>query len=164
MINKALVTMNSEEWETPQDFYDNLHKEFNFTIDVAASKENTKCKKYYTKEDNALIQSWDTEGSVWCNPPYGRQIWRWVKKAYEESFNNTVVLLIPARTDTSYWHDYIFPYAEEVRFIRGRLKFGGSDKEAPFPSAVVVFKNSLSEGEINSLWKVIKLKTSELKK
>lgn len=127
---------NSNEWATPQDFFDALDKEFNFTLDPCATKENAKCVKFYTQEDNGLIQSWDNE-IVFCNPPYGREIKHWVKKA-SEATGGVVVLLIPARTDTTYFHDYIYHKAE-IRFIRG-LKFGGHKNAAPFPSMVVVFR------------------------
>ena len=129
---------NSNEWATPQDFFDALDKEFNFTLDPCATKENAKCVKFYTQEDNGLIQSWDNE-IVFCNPPYGREIKHWVKKA-SEATGGVVVLLIPARTDTTYFHDHIYNKSE-IRFIRGRLKFGGHTNSAPFPSMVVVFRN-----------------------
>lgn len=113
----------SNEWSTPQDTYDELDKEFHFTLDVAATSDNAKCNRYFTQADDGLSQSWDNE-IVWCNPPYGRSLKHWVKKA-SESKGGKVVMLIPARTDTSYFHDYILGKAE-IRFIRGRLKFGGS--------------------------------------
>jgi len=137
MINPGLISSNTNEWETPHALFEQLNREFHFTLDVAATKENRKTENYYDIKQDGLLQSWDTDGAVWCNPPYGREIGKWVKKAYEESRRNLVVMLIPARTDTSYWHDYIFPYAE-IRFIRGRIKFSNK-KGAPFPSAVVIF-------------------------
>jgi len=126
----------SNEWATPQDFFDILNKEFNFTLDPCATKDNAKCAKYYTQEDDGLAQSWDNE-IVFCNPPYGRQIKYWVKKA-SDAKGGIVVLLIPARTDTSYFHDYIYGKAE-IRFIRGRLKFGDGRAPAPFPSMIAVY-------------------------
>ena len=138
MINMALMSSHSNEWVTPDALFQELNNEFGFTLDVAATIENRKTEKYYDKNQDGLLQSWDSDGAVWCNPPYGREIGKWVKKAYEESKRNVVVLLIPARTDTSYWHDYIFPYAKEIRYLRGRIKFSGKNG-APFPSAVVVF-------------------------
>ena len=139
MINSGLMSSNTNEWVTPDALFQKLNDEFGFTLDVAATKENRKTENYYDIKQDGLLQSWDTDGAVWCNPPYGRQIWKWVKKAYEESLNNTVIMLIPARTDTTYWHDYIFPYATEIRFIKGRIKF--SEKgSAPFPSAIIVFR------------------------
>lgn len=129
----------TNEWATPQDFFDKLNDEFNFTLDPCATPDNAKCKKFYTKEDDGLTQDWSGE-IVFCNPPYGREIKRWVKKAYES--NATTAMLIPARTDTSYWHEYIHGKAE-VRFIKGRLKFGGSKNSAPFPSAVVIFRPNI---------------------
>ena len=138
MFNKVLFSSNSNEWTTPQDFYDKLNNEFNFTLDPCATKENTKCKKYYTKEKDGLAQDWSNE-IVFCNPPYGREIKKWVKKCYEEHLKGaTVVMLIPARTDTTYFHEYIYGKSE-IRFIKGRLKFGDRGGNAPFPSMVVVY-------------------------
>ncbi|NDG31956.1 adenine methyltransferase [bacterium] len=127
----------TDMWETPQDFYDKYNKKYNFTLDVCASPENAKCNKFFTKEDDGLKQDWT--GFCWMNPPYGRQIKHWVKKAYESSLNGTtIVCLLPARTDTSWWHDYCMH--GKIEFIRGRLKFGESKNSAPFPSAIVVFE------------------------
>ena len=127
----------SNEWSTPQDTFDELDKEFHFTLDPCATKENAKCGKFYTIEDDGLKQSWDNE-VVFCNPPYGREIKHWVKKA-SAAAGGTVVMLMPARTCTAYFHDYIYNKAE-IRFIRGRLKFGGHTNSAPFPSMVVIFR------------------------
>ena len=130
----------TNEWSTPQDFFDELDKEFNFTLDPCATSENAKCNKYFTVEDDGLKQDWSND-VVFMNPPYGREIKYWVQKAYEESLKGaTVVCLIPARTDTTYWHDYIFGKADDIRFIKGRLKFGGSKNPAPFPSAIIIYK------------------------
>lgn len=125
---------------TPQSFFDELNNEFNFTLDPCATKENAKCNKFYTKEQDGLKQDWSGE-RVFCNPPYGKVIGDWVRKCYEESkkSNTTVVALIPARTDTRYFHEYIYHKARDIRFIKGRLKFGGCKNSAPFPSMVVVF-------------------------
>jgi phage N-6-adenine-methyltransferase len=128
---------NSDEWATPQEFFNKYNNIYNFTLDAAASNLNYKVNKYYTIEDNALIKDWSTE-VVWCNPPYSK-LKNWIKKSYEESLLGAiVVMLIPARTDTIAWHEYIFPYAQ-IRFIKGRLKFGDSKNSAPFPSAIVIF-------------------------
>lgn len=139
--------LSSEDmtWETPQDFFDGLNKEFNFTLDPCATPETAKCKKFYTKEDDGLKQDWSGE-RVFCNPPYGTAIKDWVKKCWEEAQNDNtlVVMLIPARTDTIYFHKYIYPLAE-IRFIKGRLKFGGKQKgsgSAPFPSMLVIFDSN----------------------
>lgn len=126
-------------WATPQDFFDKLNDEFAFTLDVCATSENAKCCDYFTKDDDGLIQEW--QGVCWMNPPYGRGIGAWLKKAYEASTTGaTVVCLVPARTDTSWWHDYAM--RGEIRYVRGRLKFGGHKNSAPFPCAVVVFRQS----------------------
>ena len=130
----------TNEWSTPQAFFDELNKEFNFTLDPCATSENAKCTKYFTVEDDGLKQDWSND-IVFMNPPYGRDIKYWIKKAYEESLNGaTVVCLIPSRTDTAYWHNYIFGKADDIRFIKGRLKFGGSKNPAPFPSAIIIYK------------------------
>lgn len=139
MLNKSLFTSNTEEWATPQAFFNELNKEFNFTLDPCATQENAKCKKFYTKEQNGLLQSWQGE-TVFCNPPYGREIAKWVEKADKEAQGGaTVVLLIPARTDTRYFHKYIYK-RYETRFIKGRLHFNESKQGAPFPSMVVIMK------------------------
>lgn len=113
MINKGLFSSNTNEWATPQRFFDELDKEFNFTLDPCATSENHKCEKYFTIKENGLIQSWENE-VVFCNPPYGRQLRLWVRKCYEEHIKHkiTIVLLIPARTDTAYFHDYIYNKAD----------------------------------------------------
>lgn len=135
-----MFSSKSEVWETPQEFFDKLDEEFHFELDVCALPENAKCEKYYTPEMDGLSQQWD--GVCWCNPPYGRKIGKWVRKAWVSSAaGNTVVMLLPARTDTRWFHDYIYEKSNvEVRFIRGRLKFGGSKNSAPFPSMVVIFR------------------------
>ena len=130
----------SNEWSTPQYLFDKLDREFSFTLDPCATDGNAKCDKYFTVDDDGLIQDWSND-IVFMNPPYGREIKHWVQKAYEESLKGaTVVCLIPARTDTIYWHDYIFGKASDIRFLRGRLKFGDSKNSAPFPSAVIIYK------------------------
>ena len=124
-------------WYTPEDFYQKYNSVYNFETDVCATDENAKCEKYFTEEIDGLSQKW--EGVCWMNPPYGRTISKWMKKAYESSLEGaTVVCLVPARTDTNWWHDYAMNGS--IEFIKGRLKFGGSKNSAPFPSAVVVFK------------------------
>lgn len=129
----------SNEWSTPQDFFNEIHKEFKFTLDPCADERNAKCPRFYTKSDDGLSKSWDRE-IVFCNPPYGREIRRWVKKA-SEAMGGVVVMLIPARTDTKYFHEYIYHKAE-IRFIKGRLKFGGHKNSAPFPSMLVIFTSN----------------------
>lgn len=131
----------SNEWETPQAFFDKLNTEFHFTLDPCCTHENAKCAKHYTQAEDGLKQDWLDE-IVYMNPPYGREIGKWIKKARDESakFRGAIVVaLVPARTDTAWWHDYVIGY--EVRFIRGRLKFGGHKNSAPFPSAIVIFKS-----------------------
>ena len=135
MINKGLFTSATDLWETPQAFFDALDAEFGFDLDVCALPENAKCRRYYTPEDDGLSQEWT--GVCWCNPPYGREIGKWVRKAAQS--DATVVMLLPARTDTRWFHDYIYGHAE-IRFIPGRLKFGGAKNSAPFPSMVCIFR------------------------
>ena len=137
----VMFSSKTNDWSTPQDFYDELNNEFGFTLDPCADEYNHKCNKYFTEEDDGLLQDWGGE-IVFCNPPYGKAIKDWVRKAYIEGCkpNTTVVLLIPARTDTQYFHDYVYHEAKEIRFIKGRLKFGDSKNAAPFPSMVVVYR------------------------
>lgn len=140
MNNDVMFSSRTNDWSTPQDFFNELNKEFNFNLDPCANCKNHKCDKYFTIEQNGLLQTWGGH-IVFCNPPYGKVIGDWVKKAFEEAqkVNTTVVMLIPARTDTKYFHDYIYQ-KHEIRFIRGRLKFGNSKNAAPFPSMVVIMK------------------------
>lgn len=131
------------EWETPQELFDQLNKEFNFQFDVCASKENAKCERYYTKEENGLTKNWSFYGGTkWMNPPYGREIGEWVRKAYMwKKHGVKTVALLPARTDTKWFHNYIYKKDNvEIRFIKGRLKFGNSKNSAPFPSMIVIFR------------------------
>lgn len=129
--------IESDKWATPQDFFDALDSEFGFTLDPASTHENAKCKRHYTVEEDGLSQDWSGE-RVFVNPPYGRTIGLWVRKCATGGGAITVALL-PARTDTRWWHDFIQGKAE-VRFIRGRLKFGGHKNSAPFPSVVVIWR------------------------
>lgn len=139
----------SQVWETPQALFDQLNAEHGFTLDVCALPENTKCARYFTPEMDGLGQDWK-DNVCWCNPPYGRDIGKWVKKAYESSLMDwqhggaKVVCLLPARTDVSWWHDYVLPYGK-VTFLRGRLRFSGSKGYAPFPNAIVIFDRKASE-------------------
>jgi phage N-6-adenine-methyltransferase len=128
----------SELWATPLDLFEELDREFGFSVDVCALPENAKCPRFFTPEDDGLSQPW--HGVCWMNPPYGRNIGRWIKKAFDSSRQGaTVVCLLPARTDTRWWHEYVV-HADEVRFLQGRLRFGASSTGAPFPSAVIVFR------------------------
>lgn len=132
-------------WETPPDFFEAVNRGFNFSLDVCASDHNTKCVRYFTEETNGLAQSWQGE-TCWMNPPYGRVIGNWMKKAAEESAqgNCTVVCLVPARTDTRWWHDYV-TQAYKVVFLKRRLHFVGAPAAAPFPSALVIFNQEARE-------------------
>ena len=141
---KTLFSSKTGEWATPQEFFNKLDWRFGkFTLDPCATNDNHKAKKYYTLEDNGLAQDWEGE-TVFVNPPY-RNLSEWVEKGYRESQKDDtkVVMLIPARTDTKYWHKYVMR-ASEIHFIKGRLKFGDSKNSAPFPSAVVVFNSGSS--------------------
>lgn len=123
-------------WATPQDLFDKLNAKYGFTLDVCAVAENAKCARFFSPEDDGLQQPW--QGVCWMNPPYGRTIGHWMAKAYASSkAGATVVCLVPARTDTAWWHDYAVH--GDIEFLRGRLKFGGHKNNAPFPSAIVVF-------------------------
>ena len=127
----------TDVWATPSDVFESLDAEFHFDLDVCALPENAKCERYFTTADDGLRQPWS--GACWMNPPYGRELGDWMRKAYLSATNGaTVVCLVPSRTDTKWWHDYAMK--GEVRFLRGRLKFGGATNSAPFPSAVVIFR------------------------
>lgn len=138
---KGCLLSNSTEWATPKELFDKLDAEFHFDLDPCCTHENAKCALHYTKEEDGLAQSWAGH-TVFCNPPYGREIWRWVKNAWQESHypGTTVVMLLPARTDTSWFHSYIYHKAE-IRFLRGRLHFNDSKSGAPFPSMIVVMRS-----------------------
>lgn len=140
MNRDVLFSSKSDLWETPKNLFEKLDEAFHFTLDVCAIPENAKCENYYTPEQDGLKQPWD--GVCWCNPPYGREIGAWVRRAwFGSAAGNTVVMLLPARTDTKWFHDYIYKKDRvEIYFIRGRLKFGKSENSAPFPSMVVIFR------------------------
>ena len=142
-MNKVIFSHKDMFWCTPNDLFDKLNDEFSFVLDAAATERTAKCSLYYTPETDGLLQSWDVGGSVFCNPPYGRDICKWVKKAFDEArCGFPIVLLLPARTDTRYFHDYIYGKAE-VRFLRGRIRFtdeeGNTIGPAPFPSMLVIY-------------------------
>lgn len=142
-----MFSSKNNAWCTPRKFFDQLNNEFKFNLDPCATKKSALCKKYYTLKDDGLKKSWNNY-RVFCNPPYGREIGKWVKKA-SEATGGIVVMLIPSRTDTRYFHDYILGKAD-IRFIKGRLKFidldyTGPEKDrkmspAPFPSMLVIFR------------------------
>ena len=140
MIHEALYSSRSEEWATPPDFFKLLNDEFNFTLDACATRANAKCAKFFTKEQNGLCQDWGAE-TVFCNPPYGTQMHAWARKCHEAAVTGaTVVMLAHSRTDTRWFHDWVYRNAAEIRFVRGRLKFGDGKQSAPFPSMVAIFK------------------------
>ena len=145
-MNTDLMFSNkSNEWATPQSLFDELNAEFHFTLDPCADDINHKCDKYYTVNDDGLVQDWSGE-RVFCNPPYGRQVGNWVKKCFSEVYGGKckcAVMLLFAKTDTKWFHNYIYNKAE-IRFIRGRIRFGNQENDAPFPSMVVIFRG---EGE-----------------
>ena len=135
MNTEVMFSSKTDLWATPQDLFDKYNAIYQFETDVCALPENAKCNRFFTPEMDGLKQEWT--GVCWCNPPYGRQIGKWVEKACK-SFA-TVVMLLPARTDTKWFHDWCLPYGK-IEFLRGRLKFGGCDNSAPFPSMIVVFE------------------------
>ena len=139
MNNDLMFSSKTDMWSTPQEFYNRLNEEFNFNLDPCSTNENYKCEKHFTIDDDGLKQDWEGY-TVFVNPPYGRVIKDWVKKCHDESLkpNTTIVMLIPARTDTIYFHKYIYNIAT-IRFLKGRLKFGECKNSAPFPSMVVIF-------------------------
>jgi phage N-6-adenine-methyltransferase len=144
---KVHFSSKTDNWYTPQYLIDDVCQAYGLTcfeLDACASKENAKAKNFYTKEDNGLSKDWSLYNTVWCNPPYGREIGKWIKKAYEESLKGAwVCMLIPSRTDTKWWHDYVME--GHITFIKGRIKFGGSKNPAPFPSAFVIFDKNKKE-------------------
>lgn len=140
-MTTGLFSSRSDEWETPDAFFKMLDDEFGFDLDVGATEDNRKCSKYYTIADDALSKPW--VGTVWCNPPYSR-VSEWLAKAWEASRLDraTVVCLVPARTDTKWWHRYAMA-ADEVRLVKGRIKFSrpdGTGSSAPFPSALLIYR------------------------
>lgn len=135
-ITSGMLSSETDEWATPDSIFNSLNREFHFTLDVCASESNKKCAIYYDKEKNGLSQVWD--GTVWMNPPYGRTIGSWLKKAMDYGTKGVAVCLIPARTDTKWWRDYCMN-SSEIRLIAGRLKFGNCKNSAPFPSAIIIF-------------------------
>lgn len=140
-MNKVHFSSEDNTYETPQDFFDKLNSKYNFTLDPCCTSETAKCDKFFTIEDDGLKQSWENE-IVFCNPPYGRELPKWVEKCYDEAKDNNalVVMLIPARTDTKYFHKFIYKKRNvSVEFLKGRLKFGNEKNSAPFPSMVVKF-------------------------
>jgi phage N-6-adenine-methyltransferase len=140
---KSMVSSKSNEWVTPQSLFDDLNYEFRFTLDPCSTDENAKCKKHFTIKDDGLSKSWQNK-VVFMNPPYGGHTGDWIQKAYWESEHAIVVCLIVSSTDRSYWHDWIFPYAKEIRFLRGRLHFNESKSSASFASAIVIFDGKRS--------------------
>ncbi len=159
-MDKVHFSTGKDDWGTPQDLFDALNKEFGFTLDPCANDDNHKCVKYYTKEQDGLAQSWAGE-TVFCNPPYSRKTKSnagqaaWVEKCYQEAQKGSVVvLLLPARTDTILFHDFILGKAE-IRFIKGRLNFEVAGKKskdpAPFPSMIVVFWGNRAVNEVKGI-------------
>jgi phage N-6-adenine-methyltransferase len=141
-LNAALFSSETDDWATPMHLFRQLDYEFHFETDVCASPDNAKCEHFFTKEQDGLQQDW--LGTCWMNPPYGETINKWMQKAYESSQQGaTVVCLVPARTDTAWWHDWAMK--GEIRFLRGRIKFGGAKDAAPFPSALVIFRGRKEE-------------------
>jgi len=143
MVDMAGATMSSvrTDYETPHALYAGLDRKFHFTLDAAASHDNAKCKTYYTVDDDGLAKPWP--GNVWVNPPYGKYLTgKWVYKAYRESFENSdiICMLLPSRTDTIWFHEYVMAAATSVWFIKGRLKFVGEKHAAAFPSMIVLFE------------------------
>lgn len=145
MSDAYMPQSKTNDWSTPQDLFDELNDSWHFTVDVASSDDNFKVQRHYTSSDNGLEQDWDGE-MVWYNPPYGREIKDWVKKASVSHCNT--LLLLPARTDTKWFHEYVYNKANDVIFLKGRLKFGGSKNNAPFPSMIVIFLNDLSDKKL----------------
>jgi phage N-6-adenine-methyltransferase len=141
VTQNLMFSSEKQDWATPQQFFDEVNKKYGpFDLDVCATHDNAKCSTYYTLEnfDDGLKNNWSQYKRCWMNPPYGRGIGEWVRKAYSESLNGClVVCLLPARTDTKWFHEYCMK--GKIEFIKGRLKFGNSKNSAPFPSMIVIF-------------------------
>lgn len=139
MNNEIMFSSKTDEWSTPQDLFDKLNEEFHFDLDVCANESNHKCALYYDRKQDGLKMPWKGH-IVWCNPPYGREIGKWVKKACLEhcAHDTTIVMLLPARTDTRWFHDYVLGWST-IRFLQGRLKFGDCKNSAPFPSMLAIY-------------------------
>lgn len=142
MINKGLFSSNSDNWETPQVLFDRLNAHYHFTVDVCATYENAKVEKFFTPEMDGLKQDW--QGVCWCNHPYGREIGKWVEKAiYSMKHGATIVMLLPARTDTKWFHQYLYNKpGVHIIFLEGRLKFGKAQNSAPFPSMLAILRGA----------------------
>lgn len=145
-LNNNLFTSNRQDWETPDDLFDKLHEEFHFTLDVCANQFNKKLDTYYSIEDDAFSKEW--VGNCWMNPPYGRDISKWIEKAFNsgKASGATVVCLLPVRSDTIWWHKYCMN--GEIRFINKRLKFKNSNNMATFPNAIVIFGDCANIGQL----------------
>lgn len=163
-MNKVHFQSSNKEWETPSNLFIPLRKEFNIVFDVCATEVNTKCKAFFDRKINGLAQNWaaiiedisEGKASCWMNPPYGRGIDLWVKKAHDEALKGvTTVSLLPARTDTSWFHNYIHG-KHEVRFLRGRVKFVDAPSSAPFPSMIVIFRPKQTSKIKEFIWKKLK--------
>ncbi len=162
LITSGLFSSRTDEWATPQQFFDTLDAEFDFDLDVAATKKNTKCRHYFSKRENGLKQDWykaSRTKTIFCNPPFGGQTGLWVEKALHESQKGcTVVVVIPFRSDTSYLHDFAFNKASEIRLVRGRIKYNDGNTASPFPTAVIVF----TPGYHTTKWTTINKEAGEL--
>lgn len=149
-MNKGLFSSDNPCWGTPQELFRALDGEFHFGLDAAATASNAKCSSFFSPEVDGLAQNWDVGAGVFCNPPYGREIGRWVQKAYQEFQGGVepIVLLLPARTDTRWFHDFIYGKAE-LRFLRGRVRFtdesGRPGEPAPFPSMIAIYRRVKNE-------------------
>jgi phage N-6-adenine-methyltransferase len=162
MVDKTLFASDRDDWETPDALFDALHEEFKFTIDIAASEENRKLVNY--RSEGSLAEQWP--GRVWCNPPYGRGVHHWMERAYLSTWHGDaeiVVMLLAARTDTKGWHQWVFPFADEIRFLQGRVKFKGAKNAAPFPSALVVWKHNIFEKDRSIRHKLYSVRVTTMK-
>jgi phage N-6-adenine-methyltransferase len=143
ILNSSLYASESSDWETPRWLFEKLDQEFHFTLDVCASRGNAKCSRYFPPEKDGLVQRWS--GVCWMNPPYGRQVGKWVQKAWEEGQRGCVVVcLLPVRSDTRWWHQWVMK-SSEIRLLSKRLTFEGAGNKAPFPVAIVVFRKEKME-------------------
>ncbi len=147
-IDNNSFKSKSHEYETPKEIFEPLQKEFNLQLDVCASDKNHKLDNYFTIEDDGLIKDWSKYGNFWMNPPFGRQIKKWVIKAYEESQKGVIgVLILPVRCNILWWHKYIIDTKAEVRFLKGEIKFNNCKRGLWLPFAIVIFHGSQSQSK-----------------
>lgn len=151
-MDNVLLSSDKMDWETPYEFFTKIDHIFHFSLDVCADDSNTKCLHFYSKEDNSLTKTW--QGICWMNPPYGREITKWLEKASKEitkEEKTIIIALVPARTETVYHFKYVYPFAKAILYIAGRIRFVGATNSAPFPSELIIYANCNIDKELELL-------------